>query len=601
MSHGEGTYPDVDKWMDDYLRFDDRVDFSDHSSTPMGVPKLTRTISDIYQDELYNPNASTTPKPSMQFSTQNAKMYSPYHRNIITDRIQAAHQGHISDQSQSRSTSAARHRSPWRDNSPFLHEQAAFNDAQMSQSQPFPDQLNLAAQQQSNMLMGPAQPEPKTISPKDALLEYNESPDDANMSLFPSQPEASQYRVSPMGNSATFHIPHMEQYANQYDQHKNNMPQQFGYIHQQQIPLQLSGQQQHQHQPQPSQPQQRQQARRAHPPQGQRENNLVHHTPEFPRQLPSMDSTSSDTNTSASNRSPLRAAPTSNPTGEPAKRPDDTSSDGGTYSCTYHGCILRFETPAKLQKHKREAHRQTTPGSHAMSTLFFKEKRRKTKQDAIPHSILSTTCAAISIQAYASERKAPRKAYVMQCIMCCARCFSVRKPARPRKPETSKKQNKLETELRHDDASRQEDPSTLVSNSGDQSRCTRFRDLAAQSDGSNWHYQIPIRDLSAYKTGTFLGPTLPERGRCPPICVTVTSFMPRLEAGPAHLCSVSLDRGLSARPGPNRLAQPYVAAVLRVFSFRFYHCLGFYGERTTTSFNSFLHFMKQRKRQSLDD
>ncbi|QSS49798.1 hypothetical protein I7I53_10253 [Histoplasma capsulatum var. duboisii H88] len=107
-------------------------------------------------------------------------------------------------------------------------------------------------------------------------------------------------------------------------------------------------------------------------------------------------------------------------------------------------------------------------------------------------------------------------------------------------------------------------PSTLVSNSGDQSRCTRFLDLAAQSDGSNWHYQIPIRDLSAYKTGTFLGPTLPERGRCPPICVTVTSFMPRLEAGPAHLCSVRLDRGLSARPGPNRLAQPYVAAVLRV-------------------------------------
>jgi hypothetical protein len=28
----------------------------------------------------------------------------------------------------------------------------------------------------------------------------------------------------------------------------------------------------------------------------------------------------------------------------------------GTYACTYHGCALRFETPAKLQRHKREGH-----------------------------------------------------------------------------------------------------------------------------------------------------------------------------------------------------------------------------------------------------
>src|SRR5690606_29469860 len=32
--------------------------------------------------------------------------------------------------------------------------------------------------------------------------------------------------------------------------------------------------------------------------------------------------------------------------------------EGGTYSCTYHGCTLRFDTPALLQKHKREGHRQ---------------------------------------------------------------------------------------------------------------------------------------------------------------------------------------------------------------------------------------------------
>ncbi|QSS60133.1 hypothetical protein I7I51_04930 [Histoplasma capsulatum] len=82
--------------------------------------------------------------------------------------------------------------------------------------------------------------------------------------------------------------------------------------------------------------------------------------------------------------------------------------------------------------------------------------------------------------------------------------------------------------LRHDDASR-----AKMSCDGRQDDAyvgTVPRDMAAQSGGSSWHYQIPIRDLSAYKTGTVLGPTLPKAGRCPPICITVTSFMPRLEA-----------------------------------------------------------------------
>jgi hypothetical protein len=40
------------------------------------------------------------------------------------------------------------------------------------------------------------------------------------------------------------------------------------------------------------------------------------------------------------------------------KRSGNTSSDSGTFTCTYHGCTLRFETRSKLQKHKRQAHRQ---------------------------------------------------------------------------------------------------------------------------------------------------------------------------------------------------------------------------------------------------
>ncbi|KAI5456138.1 hypothetical protein BGZ63DRAFT_435494 [Mariannaea sp. PMI_226] len=42
----------------------------------------------------------------------------------------------------------------------------------------------------------------------------------------------------------------------------------------------------------------------------------------------------------------------------------NTSTDGGTYTCTYHSCTLRFESLSLLKKHKREAHRQReNPGS----------------------------------------------------------------------------------------------------------------------------------------------------------------------------------------------------------------------------------------------
>ena len=39
----------------------------------------------------------------------------------------------------------------------------------------------------------------------------------------------------------------------------------------------------------------------------------------------------------------------------------DTGGDGSTYTCTYRGCSLRFETTALLQGHKREGHRRA-PG-----------------------------------------------------------------------------------------------------------------------------------------------------------------------------------------------------------------------------------------------
>ncbi|PNS15013.1 Zinc finger protein rsv2 [Sphaceloma murrayae] len=72
-------------------------------------------------------------------------------------------------------------------------------------------------------------------------------------------------------------------------------------------------------------------------------------TPEFPAQLTSMESSASEQPTASqeSNAAPLQ-------------RPASTAADTGTYTCTYHGCTQRFESPAKLQKHKREAHQSVS-------------------------------------------------------------------------------------------------------------------------------------------------------------------------------------------------------------------------------------------------
>jgi hypothetical protein len=42
-------------------------------------------------------------------------------------------------------------------------------------------------------------------------------------------------------------------------------------------------------------------------------------------------------------------------------RPDDTRANDGAYSCTVPGCTMRFPTASKMSKHRREVHRHNTP------------------------------------------------------------------------------------------------------------------------------------------------------------------------------------------------------------------------------------------------
>jgi hypothetical protein len=340
LFRGEDRSPDFDRWMDEYLQLDVRSDVNGQSAAtvPVGLPKLNRTISDIYQDELYNTTVIPAPQVRKPNQPQAQPILTPY-RNLFADRLQAANQGHLSARSQSPSNhTMSRDRSPFRQGSPLAVD---FRTARLQQSGlsatmqlPHTNGIDLGNQQDNAG-------EPKTISPKDALLEYHEGPEDASMpSLFPSSQAGPEYHVNGGGDNLGFRRPSasafqptqnynpMESFPDQYTHQAAGLQQPFSFLQQQQ-----------------SQHPRRQSQHHAH--------NLIQQTPEFPASLPTMESTASETTPAVQQT-----------TNELVRRPDNTSSDSGTYTCTYHGCTLRFETPAKLQKHKREAHRQTTMAGH---------------------------------------------------------------------------------------------------------------------------------------------------------------------------------------------------------------------------------------------
>ncbi|KIX03362.1 uncharacterized protein Z518_06914 [Rhinocladiella mackenziei CBS 650.93] len=100
-------------------------------------------------------------------------------------------------------------------------------------------------------------------------------------------------------------------------------------------------------------------------------------TPDFPAHMLSMESTAEEGSSEPSSQQSLQRPRSQAPAApqQSGQRPVDTSSDSGTYSCTYHGCHLRFDTPAKLQKHKREGHRQTSPSSSSSPNLALRNSQ----------------------------------------------------------------------------------------------------------------------------------------------------------------------------------------------------------------------------------
>lgn len=339
--------------------------YFDHLLAVRQVPKFDRTMSDIYQDELYNPPTFTAaPIPTSQ-QQKNSTLLSPYRNVVMNERLQAA------NQARSESTSPIDHSrdvSPFRQDSPYAGSNSQFA--------PTSGRIGTVAEIRSRQKAEadarayrdhhplPFSAEQKTISPREALLDYPDN-DEANASLFPhpqSSSQGSQQAYAPLLSNRQA-LP--ANYA---------MPSSTFNFVQPTVPASASFQGAHD------------------PPKfgaglfrpTSNTSSLQDSNPEYPAHLVSMETSASESADPA-NRSPRDTAIFKEEEDEDGNeeeedededaddvgdgnnvkiwRPDHFTANTGTYTCTYHGCSQRFASPAKLQKHKREGHRSQQGGS----------------------------------------------------------------------------------------------------------------------------------------------------------------------------------------------------------------------------------------------
>jgi hypothetical protein len=360
-TNGE-TLHRTDSWPSGDLRT-----YDDPDMRP--VPKFERTYTDIAADAgFYEPSSS---QPVSQSKPAQSSLLSPYRSNA-NENVQRALQAAQYARSQSPSSTASRSDSPFRKSSPYRPASNSFTSpmgtavAAREQNRQADAAYAMKSQVQTREDI-----EPKTISPKDALLDYNETDEDSKVPLFPdggankydgqynggdqyrnaTQPNfdtASSQQSYPRDSWATPQYspnfsattaPSLQQSAN-YNfatpSLQNNI---------QSLPL--TGTSQYRSTPNAM-------------------SSTVDQTPEFPAHLTSMES-------SASEAEPPNGSQNSVLSDRYLTKPVSSAADSGTYSCTYHGCSQRFETPQKLQKHKREGHRNANL-SNAMTSAAILER-----------------------------------------------------------------------------------------------------------------------------------------------------------------------------------------------------------------------------------
>ncbi|KAI1780574.1 hypothetical protein F4818DRAFT_10865 [Hypoxylon cercidicola] len=309
------------------------------------VPKLDRTLTDVYNDELYNPNftiTSASPPPQ----THIAMSPPPGGNDLFAQRVQAANSQHLSAVQSPVSNASRENQSPFRHGSPYASalndfpqvgmDQGRLGSARQMHQQIKAEREAKEFQQQMARNASQQQGTPNTISPKDAMLDFNESDDGSNMPLFPVQETNNFHLDQPNneGNNATSRAISQHSSPSYQSMSVSSTPMQNGFNFS--MPSNIQMPQQYPF--------------------------IPHHRQQQSQQQRSTPTTSTYSRVSSADASNSDGSEVS------SQKPAGANADGGTYTCTYHGCTLRFETPALLQKHKREGHRQANAMNHVRSS-----------------------------------------------------------------------------------------------------------------------------------------------------------------------------------------------------------------------------------------
>lgn len=308
------------------------------SNVSRHVPKFDRTMSDIYQDELYNPptatsmptsasNATNMPAPQQPASSQQhapkSSLQTPH--NLVTDRLNAAYL--------ERSSSPG-HQS--RGPSPYA-QASTYSTVQESDSSQIQPRTAAGVREQNKAradaiayaqhLSRDDPQQQQTVSPKDTCpADY--MPEEENLpSLFPASSNQS-------GTSETTAIYGPHNAEQPYDFNSSLPYGNLGFATPSVPASQL-----------PNLTSVRRGRRRGHE-SASADGGDAEYPASPPARLVSMDTTNSDSEDMSDDMD------------SPA-RPSDPTARVGTYTCTYHGCTERFRTPSELQKHKRDDHRST--------------------------------------------------------------------------------------------------------------------------------------------------------------------------------------------------------------------------------------------------
>ncbi|KAL7276777.1 hypothetical protein RUND412_000201 [Rhizina undulata] len=316
------------------------------------VPKLNRTISDAVQDELFNPGIA----PGTSHTPQKRSPDVGGLTSTFPTLFQQAQNQHTMARSASTNPTFNRDHSPFRANSPFYNarHQIVTPSPSRSSASLLPVYTTARAQRErearieADNLIHQMEEEhkqgtrsPKTISPKDAYLDYHEPEDeDVKGSLFEDTYSTSGDAISNEGSykgsihgddedvktEQSFGLKTEESFGSMATSRRASS-----------VNLNFAapmfpdnGSQQFSHIPYP-------------------------HYFQRPSEEPSGPASLSSNVEGDNDYEYTTATSPSQP------KPVESNANSGAYTCTVPGCTQRFPTVQKMSKHRKEAHRQTTP------------------------------------------------------------------------------------------------------------------------------------------------------------------------------------------------------------------------------------------------